>query len=428
MKILHIASTDLRGAGSCVVALNALLNANGHSSKLVVVFKTKKDATIIGFLKPLNKYLQRWIDKAILRFHKIQSYCKVGKRNPDYFFYNLDERISNFSAKQILRKIDFIPEAIFVHWVSNFVNTETINELQQRTRAKIYWVMVDNAPITGGCHYPWSCKGYETDCSNCPALLSPKKKYIAQRNFSLKKATMPDELKILTLSTTDKLRAEKCSWYIKKQAQVIFHPINEHIFQPHSKNEARQYLNLPFDKKIIFFAATDLNERRKGYKELLEALTLLEKDIVAKGENIEDYLLITAGKQAPPATGAHHISGKYLGYLTEQEMVKAFNAATLFVCPTLEDSGPGILGQAILCGTPVVAFGTGAAADMLTTGITGYRAIPGDSADLAKGISLLAHLSPDEHNGMADACRKRGLETCAFEAVYKRLHGLLQEY
>jgi glycosyltransferase involved in cell wall biosynthesis len=426
MNILHITSTDLRGAGSCVVSLNALLNADGHNSKLVVVFKTRNDPDIVGFIKPVHKSIQQLLDKFILKFHKIQTRLKIGKTNTDYYFYNLDERKSNFTAKAILRKIDFKPDAIFIHWVSNFINTATINKLAQLTGAKMYWVLIDNAPITGGCHYPWNCKGYETDCDNCPALLTASKKYVAKRNFALKKANIPSGIQFLTLSTADKLRAEKCSFYFPRKASVIFHPINGNIFRMKSKIEARRELNLPQNKTIIFFAATDINERRKGYSELQEALTIFEQTIIARNGNLQKYLLITAGKQSPDMDASRFsISVAHLGYLSEQEMVTAFNAATMFVCPTLEDSGPGILGQAMMCGTPTVAFAVGAAIDMIYTGYTGYLAKPGNSADLATGIKYIAQLNRNEYKYMRYECRKTGISTCSFEAVGKKIKNLL---
>jgi glycosyltransferase involved in cell wall biosynthesis len=427
MNILHITSTDLRGAGSCVTALNKLLNARGHHSKLVVVFKTKDDPDIIGFIGSINKSVKLFLDELILMFHKLQAYVKVGKRHPDYYFYNLDERKSNFSAKSILRKIDFEPDVIFIHWVSNFINTAVIKELSQITHAKMYWVMVDNAPVTGGCHYPWTCKGYETDCSNCPALLTGSKKYIAQRNFRLKKANFPPDMQLLTFSSTDKLRAEKCNFYFNRKAYVIFLPINETVFHPVSKTQSRIDLNLPQDKKIIFFAATDISERRKGFTELQEALKIFERKITGEGDSLQNYLLVTAGKKFSASNKKHFSSVPmiYLGYLTEQDMVKAFNAATLFVCPALEDSGPGILGQAMLCGVPAVAFATGAAVDMIQTGDTGYLAKFGDSADLAKGIEFIARLNSDEYDRISVRCRETGMSVCSFEAVGKRLENLL---
>jgi glycosyltransferase involved in cell wall biosynthesis len=106
-------------------------------------------------------------------------------------------------------------------------------------------------------------------------------------------------------------------------------------------------------------------------------------------------------------------------------MVLAFNAATLFVCPTLEDSGPGILGQAMLCGTPTVAFATGAAVDMIKTGHTGYLARPGDSVDLAEGIKYIFNTSPEEYATMKENCRETGMKTCSFDAVGNKLEKLL---
>jgi glycosyltransferase involved in cell wall biosynthesis len=425
MNILHITSTDLRGAGNAATAFNALLRARGHRSKLVVVFKTKNDADIIGFIKPVHRFVKLLLDELILRFHRIQTYVKAGRTHPDYYFYNLDERKSNFSAKAVLRKIDYTPDVIFVHWVSNFINTAAIAELQRLTRARMYWVMIDNAPITGGCHYPWTCRGYESECSDCPALLTDAKKYIAKRNFELKKANFPRDMQLLTLSSVDKSRAERSNLYVNRKASIIFHPINETVFHPISKTQAREDLNLPPDKKIIFFAATDISERRKGFAELREALAIFERKIIDRGDSLQNYLLVTAGKRFAASNRISSVPTRYLGYISEQDMVKAFNAATVFVCPTLEDSGPGILGQAILCGVPTVAFATGAAVDMIQTGVAGYLAKFGDSDDLANGIEYVVRLNPGEYAEMSARCRQTGLSVCSFEAAGARLEKLI---
>jgi len=71
-----------------------------------------------------------------------------------------------------LNQLPRYPNAIFIYWASGFINAKLIHDLATKTKARIYILMIDNAPITGGCHYPWECKGYENDCSNCPAIQS----------------------------------------------------------------------------------------------------------------------------------------------------------------------------------------------------------------------------------------------------------------
>ena len=53
---------------------------------------------------------------------------------------------------------------------------------------------------------------------------------------------------------------------------------------------------------------------------------------------------------------------------------------------SIEDSGPMMINESIMCGTPVVCFDMGVARDLVHTGRTGYRAALRDSSDLAFGI------------------------------------------
>ncbi len=93
----------------------------------------------------------------------------------------------------------------------------------------------------------------------------------------------------------------------------------------------------------------------------------------------------------------------------KNELPKAFQAADLFVCPSIEDAGPMMVNQAIMSGTPVVAFEMGVALDLVHTGVTGYRARLKDSDDLAKGMKDILSLSEIELTKMRENCRNMGL-------------------
>jgi glycosyltransferase involved in cell wall biosynthesis len=59
--------------------------------------------------------------------------------------------------------------------------------------------------------------------------------------------------------------------------------------------------------------------------------------------------------------------------------------------------------EAMLCGTPVVAFNMGGAGELITPLITGYMAQLRDSADLAQGVFHV--LSASDLPRMRAACR-----------------------
>jgi glycosyltransferase involved in cell wall biosynthesis len=117
--------------------------------------------------------------------------------------------------------------------------------------------------------------------------------------------------------------------------------------------------------------------------------------------------------------GPFQIEQKKLGYLNEDELIKAYQSAYIFVCPSLEDSGPLMVNQSIMCGTPVVAFNMGSASDLVKTGETGNLAQYADIHDLAKGIDYMISLDNYKYSEMSLKCRSLGLNVFC-TSVYKK--------
>ena len=142
-------------------------------------------------------------------------------------------------------------------------------------------------------------------------------------------------------------------------------------------------------------------ERRKGIKELLEALPLVQaKDVVyvAAGK--------TKGLQLPENTIT-------VGYLNEAQLIQMYQMADVYVCSSLADAGPMMVNQSLMCGTPVVAFPVGVSVELVQIRKTGYQAKYGDSADLARGIDAILSLPQNEWKEMSANCRKLGVDTYA---------------
>jgi glycosyltransferase involved in cell wall biosynthesis len=91
-------------------------------------------------------------------------------------------------------------------------------------------------------------------------------------------------------------------------------------------------------------------------------------------------------------------------------VASAYQAADVFVCPSIEDAGPSMVNQSIMCGTPVVSFAQGVSLDIVITGKTGYRARVKESGDLAKGIYDILKMPAEEHLKMKNSCREIAFE------------------
>jgi glycosyltransferase involved in cell wall biosynthesis len=77
-----------------------------------------------------------------------------------------------------------------------------------------------------------------------------------------------------------------------------------------------------------------------------------------------------------------------------------YNAAECLVLPSLHEGFPTVVGEAMACGTPVLASRVGGVGEMVLEGETGWLLTPGDDAQLRAG---LGHVM--SHPGLAAAMR-----------------------
>jgi glycosyltransferase involved in cell wall biosynthesis len=95
---------------------------------------------------------------------------------------------------------------------------------------------------------------------------------------------------------------------------------------------------------------------------------------------------------------------KSMGHVSDDvTLAVLYNAADVFVAPSVEENLANTALESLACGTPVVAFRVGGFPDVIESRRNGYLAAPLNAADMAEGIRwALAELSP----GMRDRCRQ----------------------
>ncbi|TAH29452.1 MAG: glycosyltransferase [Cytophagales bacterium] len=384
-KILHINTYDVDGVGKAVLRIHHFLINNNFTSKVLVKEKKTNNENVVFLLDKPNVF-----SKIIRKIKNKIFKTKTIITNPKYHFFNFNEKENTISAKKILKVIDFVPDIIIVYWISRFCNLETIYHLQQKTKAKVFFYPLDMSTLTGGCHYAWNCKGFYTNCGECPAILS--------ENINTAKYNFEEKLKWLDLidceiisgtSHIEKQIGASALFKNKKINKDIFLVPDKDVFKPFDKIKAREFLQLPFDKKIIFIGASNFNDERKGLKYFQLGLEKLEK------EDINNYyknnlLILVAGKKN---NVSFPFQTSYIGFIDSDEtLAKVYQSVDFFVCSSIEDSGPMMINESICCGTPVVCFEMGVATDLIIPNKTGYIAKLFDYNDLGKGIQEMIDL------------------------------------
>ncbi len=409
MNILHLNTHTKGGAAKAAYRLHKNLKTSDIiNSKMIVAKKSFKDSDIIrakkGFF--LNYFLSE--------VERIYFFITASKKNEQGKYFRPPGIFKKYSFTHILKALPFKPDIIIAHWINHFITFEDLYKLSVYANAPVIWYLMDMGPMTGGCHYAFNCRGYEDECGRCPALELNEKHDLSYKILKYKYEFIQKmNITLVTPSSYLFQQTKRSKVFSGKKINQIMLGIDEKIFKPNMKKVARQKLNIPIEKKIILFGAQFVREKRKGYKYFVEALNILKGLLSDKSELLNDIVIVIAG-----AKSAKNLKlpfpEYYLGVLKEDEnLALAYQSADVYVSSSVEDSGPMMVNESIMCGTPVVSFDIGVALDLIYTRKTGYRAKLKDSLDLSQGIKFILELTEKKAQEMRDNCRNLALKKCS---------------
>lgn len=341
-----------------------------------------------------------------------------GLSNADYYFQ--DQALTpHWTARKLLDAARSSPEIIIVHFISHFLSVSDVRALHEATGASVVWNLLDMALMTGGCHYAWDCRGYESQCGNCPALRVRYAHDTSARVWKLKARAIANTPGIVVAGSSLLARqARASSLFRNSPIETVLLGVSPDQLQPLDRQAERESFGISGAGKLIFFGAQRFNQRRKGMDKLLEALEHLRARWPAP-QPLPSILSAGDATDFQPiaSLGFEH---RNLGFVNAKTLARAYAAADVFACPSVEDSGPMMINEALMCGTPVVAFDMGVARDLILPGETGQIAPLADTDAFADG--LLQLLSQDEAAARAVGrrCREVALARCTPELQVSR--------
>jgi glycosyltransferase involved in cell wall biosynthesis len=390
MKILIVNTYDIQGgAARAAYRLHNSLLESGVNSKMLVQSKNSDNSTIIG---PATK-----TQKAVVKIRSILDSLPLKlyeKRSETRF------SISWVPSSNIINLINQInPDIVHLHWINDgMIRIEDLPKI----KAPIVWSLHDMYPFTGGCHYSDDCIGFKNKCGNCKVLRSKKSNDLSRKVWKRKKKVFDNisNLTVIGLSKWMESQAKESSLFFNKNVINLPNGIDINVFKPHSKDLSRDLWNLPKDKKLILFGAMDsTSDPRKGYKELLDALSNL---------NINNLEFIVFGNSNPSESENFGSKTHYLGNLKDDiSLVTLYNSVDVMIVPSLQENLSNVIMESLSCGTPVVGFDIGGNSDMIEHKKNGYLAKPLDSSDLARGIEWV--LNCENYDNLLNYSRKKNL-------------------
>lgn len=380
MNILHINTTDIiGGAARAANRLHLGLRLLGVDSKMLVAQKRGYDKDVIQY-KISNTLASRVVRK--INWYRLNKYYAEGKKNSATIYDHFSGPKTIYNNKNLINQLpDF--DIINLHWISHFIDYNTLFDILNE-KTPIFWTLHDMNVFTGGCHYTNGCIKYKEKCGKCPQLGKIKENDLSKKIWSNKK-------KIFDQISSDQIHFVANSNWLKQEAQnsmvlrkfnisYIHFGLNHNIFCVRNKQAIRKSLNIPSESKVILFVSQSLSNRRKGFNQLIKAINELK--------SINNLILISIGNGK--ATEIKKIPVLNFGSI-ENDMILSliFNAADIFVIPSLQEAFGQTALEAMACGTPVVGFDTGGIPDMVKPYETGLLAKVGDSYDLAEKIQWM---------------------------------------
>jgi glycosyltransferase involved in cell wall biosynthesis len=310
-----------------------------------------------------------------------------------------------------------------LHWISLFVDYRAFFSWLPAGK-HVVWTMHGMEGITGGCHYDYGCGKFSQECGACPQLGSRSEEDLTSQVWRRKqesyKHLTPGQLHIVTPSRWLQAEVKRSSLLSHFDCTVIPNGLDTKVFSPRERCFSRGVLGVPEDAKVVLFLADGVDDPRKGFKILGEALAGLEPS--------SNIFLLSLGSGRPPEfQGFPHL---HIRHLQNEGMLSVvYSAADVFAIPSLQDNLPNTILESLACGVPVVAFDAGGIPDAVRPEVTGLLAKAGDVRALRDAISRM--LGDDlMRNRMCQECRSVAVQEYSverqarqYENVYHALVG-----
>ena len=381
MRVL-IVNTSERTGGAAVAAnrLMKALNNNGAKAKMLVRDKETESLTVVPL--PHSSRL-RWN----FFWERLVIFCRLHFSRHHLFEVDIANAGSDITKLPEFQEAD----VIHLHWVNQgMLSLKGIQKILQSGKP-VVWTMHDIWPATALCHVTLGCQHFTSQCGNCRLLPGGGSSHDFSTTIWQRKQRMLADENIYFVACSHWLESEaKRSALLKGQKITsIPNPIDTRIYKRGNKQEARQRLGLPLDKKLILFASQRVTNVNKGMDYLIEACRQLQ---------ISDAAVVILGGHAEEVVSQLSLEAYPLGYVNdEQRIVDVYHAADVFVLPSLSENLPNTIMEAMACGVPCVGFKVGGIPEEIDHRRNGYVAEYRSAEDLARGIRwILAEADYEE--------------------------------
>jgi glycosyltransferase involved in cell wall biosynthesis len=412
MRVLLINTTEVGGGAAIATSrLKEALIDNGVKAKLLVRDKETQSLSTVGL-------------------------GGGGKSHPAFLWERLSILLANRLSRHHLFDIDIanagtdvtklreFKEADIIHL--NWINQGMLSIKDLRrildSGKPIVWTMHDMWEFTGICHYVGDCERYKTGCCECPLLKHPGRHDLSARIYHKKQKLLEGRrIEFVAVSHWLARLAGESRLLRRHTVSVIPNALSVNRFSLKDRTSSRRLLGLPA-QKIICFGAVKIDDPRKGFKYLKEALQILIEQGTYKRE--EMHLVLFGQVKDETVLEDIPVEYTYLGYVADDDQLSTIYAASdVAVIPSLYETFGQTVMEAQACGCLPVTFGGSGQEDIIEHQQNGYLAQYCDAQDLARGIQYAFSSSPDPQMLRANVVKRYSEDVVAHKyiEIYNRL-------
>jgi glycosyltransferase involved in cell wall biosynthesis len=165
-----------------------------------------------------------------------------------------------------------------------------------------------------------------------------------------------------------------------RKIEVIHYGLDQTVYSPRKRRESRQALGIGAEEPVLLFAAHDLGLPHKGWRYLSDALANVRCQRPV-------WLLTMGGGHLQVGSRYRHT---HFGPVESDELqALLYQAADVFVIPSLEEAFGQSALEAVACGAVVAGFSVGGIPDIVKCGLNGLLVEVQDTQALSEAIQKL---------------------------------------